>query len=118
MNWKTSADPAKIDPVQQYEQWLSEKENQKKVVEYLKKEGIGIDTLELLSTRAFNLLSFAGYTQLHQILFMNAISMGKIPRMDRFLVAEVQKSGRDFLRKNKNQGLYHPHSSLMFCHLL
>ena len=60
MSWKTSADPTKIDSVQQYEQWLSEKETQKKVVEYLKKEGIGIDALELLSTRAFNLLSFAG----------------------------------------------------------
>ena len=53
-----------------FDAWISEDVNKQIFVDWLKEKEIRIESLELLSARAFNLLMFAGYDYMHQIAFV------------------------------------------------
>ena len=67
---------------------------------HLREKQLGIDALALLPARAFNLLSFHGYTMLHQILFMDEAGLLEIPRMDPASASEIRLLCEEYLRKN------------------
>lgn len=91
-----------IDPAEHYDAWLEEPVNRTRIVVYLKETNVGIDSLEFLSAKAYNLLRLGGYSGLHQILFMDMDALMRIPRMDGLSAAEIRKSCRYYLHQNKD----------------
>ncbi len=92
-----------IDPAENFDEWIKDETNQRRVIEYLMDAGIGIDSLELLSVKAYNLLLFAGYSFLHQIIFLDSEDLGRIPRMDGSSAAEIYKNCRYYIRHHMEE---------------
>lgn len=70
------------------------------VIRQLREKNTGIDALDFLPARAFNLLSLHGYTMLHQILFMDPAELQLIKRMDPASASEIRLLCDAYLRKN------------------
>ncbi len=86
-----------------FDAWISEDINKQAFVDWLKKKEIRIERLELLSTRAFNLLMFAGYDYMYQIVFMPREELLGIYRMDMAAANEIEKLSMRFVREIKNE---------------
>lgn len=71
--------------------WIKEDNNKQLVTDWLKEKEIKIESLELLSVRAFNLLMFAGYDFIYQIAFLPIDELMKISRMDELSATEIEK---------------------------
>ena len=84
-----------------FEKWILEDVNKQFVIDWLKEKDVKIEALELLSVRAFNLLMFAGYHDLYQIVFLSEEELMKIPRMDDASAAEIKKVVTRYIRENK-----------------
>ena len=78
-------------------------ENRAEVTAYLKREEVGIDALDILPARAFNLLYLAGITQLHQLVFMTREELEQLPHMTAALATEIQRHCRSYLRDHAQQ---------------
>lgn len=85
-----------------FEAWLSEKENQAYVSAWLQERNAKIEELELLSTRAFNLLLFNGYDHVHQIAFVPVEKLLEIPRMDVQTAEEIVRMCMRCIREQKD----------------
>ena len=72
------------------------------IVEWLKKNEVRIETLELLSVRAFNLLMFAGYDYIHQIAFLPQDKLMEVPRMDATSASEIERFVNRYIRETKD----------------
>ena len=94
-----------VDPSEHFDEWLEDEKNQQRVLQYLQISDIDIDVLDMLSAKAYNLLRFAGYTRVCQIAFLDDEGFLAIPRMDESSAAEIRKSVRYYLRKNKDEVL-------------
>lgn len=92
-----------VDPSEHFDEWLEDEKNQQRVIQYLQVSDIDIDVLDMLSAKAYNLLRFAGYTRVCQIAFLDDEGFLTIPRMDEASAAEIRKSVRYYLRKNKDE---------------
>ena len=77
--------------------WILDVENQNKVKVYLEKEKTRIEVLEELSTRTFNLLMFAGYEYLHQVVFLSKENLMDISRMDTLSASEILESLKKYV---------------------
>ena len=88
-----------------FDAWISEDDNKQLVVDWLKEKEVRIESLELLSARAFNLLMFAGYDYMHQIAFMPQEELMAITRMDSASAMEIEKLSMRFIRESKEKVL-------------
>lgn len=87
--------------IEDYDVWSKSEVGRAFVVSYLKKQEIKVDALQLLSTRAYNLLLLGGYTYLHEVIFLKEDTLLQIPRMDGHLCEEIMKLCRYYLYENK-----------------
>ena len=86
-----------------FDAWISEDVNKQIFVDWLKAKKIRIESLELLSARAFNLLMFAGYDYMHQIAFVSQEELMGISRMDSPSAIEIEKLSMRYIREIKDQ---------------
>lgn len=86
-----------------FDAWISEDVNKQIFVDWLKAKKIRIESLELLSARAFNLLMFAGYDYMHQIAFVSQEELMGISRMDSSSAIEIEKLSMRYIREIKDQ---------------
>lgn len=86
-----------------FDAWISEDVNKQIFVDWLKEKEIRIESLELLSARAFNLLMFAGYDYMHQIAFVSQEELMEISRMDSASAAEIEKLSMRYIREIKDR---------------
>uniref|UniRef100_I5AXJ0 DNA-directed RNA polymerase, alpha subunit/40 kD subunit n=1 Tax=Eubacterium cellulosolvens (strain ATCC 43171 / JCM 9499 / 6) TaxID=633697 RepID=I5AXJ0_EUBC6 len=84
-----------------FDEWICEDVNKSVVREWLTENEIRIEALELLSARAFNLLMFAGYDYLYQIVFLSFEELMSISRMDEASAHEIGKVLTRFIRNSK-----------------
>ncbi|MBR2743642.1 MAG: hypothetical protein IKD89_08670 [Clostridia bacterium] len=77
-------------------------EEKKRITEYLEKSDVGIDVLDAMSVRAFNILTLNGYDKLHHILFLSRRKLSEIPGLDEKTAAAIETLCRDYLLKNKS----------------
>lgn len=82
-----------------YEQWLTEETGKTFLSKYL--ENTGIEALELLSAKAFNLLSMNGYEKMSQVVFLTVEDLMQIRRMDQKTAEEIIRNCRYYLNDNK-----------------
>ena len=85
-----------------YSTWVQTDEGKAFCRSWLEEKGIKIDSLELLSARAYNYLLLNGYTGMHQITFMNVEDLMQIPRMDPQCAEEIAGRCRLFLEEKKD----------------
>ncbi len=74
--------------------------DEERVNEYLMKKGTGIDALDMLPVRAFNLLTLKGYDKLYQIIFMSRRELSEITGMDMRLAGMIEEQCRLYLQDN------------------
>ena len=84
------------------DQWLKDDSNKATAEEWLKERDYAIEELDLLSARAFNLLSFAGYLRVYQFAFLSEEELLSIPRMDMSAAAEIRRHAARFISDNKD----------------
>ena len=63
---------------------------------------MGLDALDLLSPRAYNLLVLNGCTQLSQVVAMSREELAKLPRLDAELAGEIAQQCRRYCREMQN----------------
>lgn len=85
-----------------FDAWLQTEENRQMVVEVLKEKNIKLDVLELLPSRAYNLLLFSGYEYLYQVAFFSKEKLMEIPGMDEASAAQTFRMVRMFIKENKD----------------
>lgn len=71
------------------------------VLSWLKQEKVTIDALDVLSSRAYNLLRINGYTELHQIAFLGEEELLQIPRMDGSLAGEIVRLCSHYIKEKQ-----------------
>ena len=71
--------------------WLDSEVGKDQTLQWLRENQIRIDELELLSAKAYNLLSINGREYLHQLAFRTKEDLQKIPRVDIVTAAEIVK---------------------------
>ena len=86
-----------------FDAWLMEDENRQLAIDWLEEEKTGIEALELLSTRAYNLLAFSDYESLSQIAFLSESALMEIPRMDVKSAKEIVGLARRYIREKKGE---------------
>lgn len=67
---------------------------------HLQEKKVGIEVLDILPARAYNLLTLRGYTMLHQILFMDEKALLMIPWMDPVSASEIRLLCDTYLQEN------------------
>lgn len=88
-----------------FDAWISEDNSQQLVLRYLKKTKTKISDLAFLSVKAYNLLSFRGYDDLEQIVFMTEEQLQEIPRMDKASAHEIAEAVKTYLEQMQNEVL-------------
>ena len=96
-------DMTKFEIPEDFEKWLKDPVNQSTVIDWLKEKDIKIESVELLSTRAFNLLMFARYDYIHQITFLTQNQLLDIPRMDGISASEIEKLVYRYIVESKEE---------------
>lgn len=86
-----------------FDLWILSDTNKQLVLDWLKEKEIKIETLELLSARAFNLLMFAGYDYIYQIAFLSEDELMEIPRMDIACASEIEKFAMRYIKECKDK---------------
>lgn len=81
-----------------FDDWIKEAAGREYVLSWLQKKECRINSLELLSVRAYNLLMFNGYDFMSQVVFMDEQDLMKIPRMDAASAGEVIRLCSHFLQ--------------------
>lgn len=84
-----------------YPTWIQTDEGKAFIRAWLEENDIKTESLELLSPRAYNYLLLNGYTGVHQIAFLTAEDLMKIPRMDPQCAEEIAGRCRHFLEEKK-----------------
>ena len=83
-----------------YDEWILSENGQQYISTYLQKRKITIDALELLSVRAYNILSLTGYSLLHQVIFLTEQELLQIPRTDPSMANEILRLCHHYLQDN------------------
>ena len=83
--------------------WLMEEDNRQLFLSWLKDKKSGIEELELLSTKAYNLLAFSEYEFIYQIAFLSEAALMEIPRMDEKSAREIAGLIRRYIREKKGE---------------
>lgn len=83
------------------EKWIQE--NRRKVLLYLREKAVEIDALELLHTKAYNLLVLNGLEKLYQIIFRSDEQLLGIPKMDMQSASEIKKLCERYLREHAKE---------------
>lgn len=81
--------------------WLMEEDNRQLFLNWLKDKKSGIEELELLSTKAYNLLAFSEYEFIYQIAFLSETALMEIPRMDEKSAREIAGLIRRYILEKK-----------------
>lgn len=82
--------------------WINGAERKAYVLSWLQRKKYRIDSLELLSVRAYNLLMFNGYDFMSQIVFMDEPELMRIPRMDAESADEIIRLCSYFLQDHSS----------------
>ena len=93
-----------VSPVtvsENFNEWLLAEDNQKLFLDFLYKQNYKTDSLELLSTKAYNLLLFSGYESLHQFVLFSVDQLMEIHRMESVLAEEIHKHCLRFVTEIK-----------------
>lgn len=86
-----------------FEQWIKDVKNQELIAEWLEEKDIRIENLQLLSPKAFNLLMFAGYNYIYQIVFLPIDKIMEISRMDHASALEIERVVACYIREVKDE---------------
>jgi len=97
---KTRVGASITDP-EGFDEWLLAEDNQKVFLDYLYKQNYKTDSLEMLSTKAYNLLLFSGYESLHQFVLLSVDQLMRIHRMEYALAEEIHKHCLRFVTEIK-----------------
>ena len=81
------------------EDWQQSESGKTQILQWLKNHQIGIDVLELLSAKAYNLLLINEQEYLYQIAFKTKDELQHIPRMDEVSAAEIVRRADSFIRE-------------------
>lgn len=84
-----------------YDEWILSENGQQYISTYLQERKITIDALELLSVRAYNILSLTGYSLLHQVIFLTEQELLQLPRMDSSIANEILRLCHHYLQDNR-----------------
>lgn len=103
----SSEDDVSFEAPDDFDAWLAEDENRQLVINWLKKKNTRIESLEVLSAKAFNLLMFAGYDYVYQIAFLSVEELLEISRMDSSSAMEIERVYTGYLRDNKQDIFYY-----------
>ena len=85
------------------EEWVLADENREEVLAYIREKSLGIEELELLSVKAYNLLQINDFEQMHQILFLAKETLLEIPRVDVQTAEEIVKLCSHFLKERAEE---------------
>ncbi len=80
---------------------MGETDEKKAVLSYLSFHNVQTEALNLLSARAYNLLTLAGYDRLETFIYMTADELMGIEGMDALSSAEIEKECLRYLRGNR-----------------
>lgn len=89
--------------LENFDEWISSEDNRNIVVEWLTEKQIRIEKLDLLSTRAYNILMLAGYDYLYQIAFLSIEELMNIQLMDEISAYDIKKLTMCFIRESKKE---------------
>ena len=81
-----------------FDDWIKDAVGKEYVLSWLQKKECRIDSLELLSVRAYNLLLFNGYDFISQIAFIDEQELLQLPRMEAASAGEIIRLCRHFLQ--------------------
>lgn len=98
-----SGDVPAEPPEPDVQTWLASDSGKSEMLQWLRDKRVRIDVLELLSAKAYNLLTLHGYEYLHQLAFQTEEDLLKIPRMDEACACEIRKWTEDYLLEHGNE---------------
>lgn len=91
-----------ITKTEDFDTWINSSAGSEYVRSWLEKDGKGIEVLDSLSTRAYNLLRLSGYIKLHQIVFLNKTDLMLLPHMTPQRADEIEQACRHYLKEVRN----------------
>ena len=97
---KENNDETKVVIPENFDEWITVEDNRNIVVEWLTEKQIRIEKLDLLSTRAYNILMFAGFDYLYQIAFLSIDELMNIQLMDEISAHDIEKLTLRFIRES------------------
>ena len=97
---KENNDETKVVISENFDEWVTVEDNRNIVVEWLTEKQIRIEKLDLLSTRAYNILMFAGFDYLYQIAFLSIEELMNIQLMDKISAHDIEKLTLRFIRES------------------
>lgn len=100
---KENNDETKVVIPENFDEWVTVEDNRNIVVEWLTEKQIRIEKLDLLSTRAYNILMFAGFDYLYQIAFLSIEELMNIQLMDKISAHDIEKLTLRFIRESLNE---------------
>ena len=100
---KENNDETKVVISENFDEWVTVEDNRNIVVEWLTEKQIRIEKLDLLSTRAYNILMFAGFDYLYQIAFLSIEELMNIQLMDKISAHDIEKLTLRFIRESLNE---------------
>ena len=96
---KTEVKPDGFSPPEDFDAWLQALDVQEGIRQFLRETGKRILDLDLLSARAYNLLSFGGYDGLDKVVFLTEEDLMRIPGMDEDAAGEIKTNCRRYLEE-------------------
>lgn len=89
--------------LENFDEWLTVEGNRNIVIKWLTEKQIRIEKLDLLSTRAYNILMFAGYDYLYQIAFLSIEELMNVQLMDEMSAHDIEKLTMRFIHESKEE---------------
>lgn len=100
------AEPAAVqvpDVPEDFTAWSESDDGREFILSWLQEQGAGITALELLSTKAYNLLLLNDYRQLDKVIFLTEDELMTIPRMDLSSAGEIIRMCRLYLKDHEQE---------------
>lgn len=85
-----------------FEEWLLTEEGKDFACAFFRENTIGVDALEQLSVKAYNLLAINEYVSFDQIAFCPEEELLHIPRMEPETAGEIRRVSKDYLQAQKS----------------
>lgn len=93
------AQPIPKEEIGDFFAWTATQEGRDFVCDRLREKQLGIDALELLPARTYNLLRLAGWKDLSQLLFATEAELLQVHRMDAEAASQTVRLCQDYLTK-------------------
>ncbi len=98
--FKAKSDTPKLED---YDAWIASASGREFICAWMDKKDVGLEALESLSARAYNLLRLNGYKKLQQVIFVDKNDLMRLPHMNSGSTDDIEQACQLYLQNNRDE---------------